>query len=115
MMTTSRPEREHPPHQVYATASPFDAAVEQKPEPIVLEVAEAVADPLDLLDEQVHGFGGPVGQAGAVPTEDLVFPTPHRRGEAAEFDDVGGAAVGVEALEALAGLPGGTGGVDLSE
>jgi hypothetical protein len=30
---------------------PFDAAVEQEPEAIVLEVAEAVAYPLDLLDQ----------------------------------------------------------------
>jgi hypothetical protein len=49
-MTTSRSEREHPRRQIYATASPLDAAVEQEPEAIVLEVAEAVADALDVLD-----------------------------------------------------------------
>jgi excisionase family DNA binding protein len=30
---------------------PFDAAVEQEPEAIVLDAAEAVGDPLDLLDQ----------------------------------------------------------------
>src|ERR687898_1099872 len=40
---------------------PFDAAVEQESQAVVLEVAEAVADPFDLFDQQVHGFGWPVG------------------------------------------------------
>lgn len=44
---------------------PFDTAVQEEPESTVAEVAEAVADAFDFLDEQVHGFGWPVGQAGA--------------------------------------------------
>ena len=112
---TSRSEREHPRRQVYATASPFDAAVEQEPEAVVLEVAEAVADPFDLFDQQVHGFGWSVGQAGAVPAQDLGFPAAHRRGEAAELDDVGCAAMGVEALEPPASPPLRSRGVDLAE
>jgi hypothetical protein len=39
----------------------LDAAVQQEAEPIVLEVAEAVADALDLLDEEVDRLGRAVG------------------------------------------------------
>jgi hypothetical protein len=49
-----------------------------------------VADAFDLLDQQVHGFGWPVGQAGAVPAQDLGFPAAHGGGEAAELDEVDG-------------------------
>jgi hypothetical protein len=59
-----------------------------------------------IFDERVHGFIWPVRQAGAVPAQDLVLPTADRGGEAAELDDVGCAAPGVEALEPPAGLPG---------
>jgi hypothetical protein len=89
--------------------------VEQEPEAIVLEVAEAVADALDLLHEQVHGLGGSVGEAGAVPAQDLVLPAAHGGGEAAEFVDFGSAALGVEAVEPPAGLAQGVGGVNLAE
>jgi hypothetical protein len=34
---------------------PPDAAVQQQPQLAVGEVAEAMSDPLDLLDQQVHG------------------------------------------------------------
>jgi hypothetical protein len=34
---------------------------------VVVEVADAVPGARELLDQRVHGFGGPVGQAGAVP------------------------------------------------
>jgi hypothetical protein len=114
-MTTSRSEREHPQQPVCATASPFDAAVQQESEPIVLEVAEAVPDALDLLDQQVHGFGGSVGQAGAVPAEDLVLPPPDGGGEAAELGDVGTPAVDVEALEPPSSLALRAGGVYLPQ
>jgi hypothetical protein len=58
-----------------------------------------VANALDLLDQQVDGFGEPVGQARALPAEELVLPPPDRRGERVELEDLGGAAVRVEALE----------------
>jgi hypothetical protein len=77
--------------------------VQEQPEAVVLEVAVTMPDALDRLDQQVHGFGRPVGQAGAVPAEDLVFSPADRGGEAAELDDVGGAAVRVEALKTTAG------------
>jgi hypothetical protein len=42
---------------------------------VVGEVAEAVPDALDLLDQQVDGLGGPVGAAiGGVEGEDLGLP-----------------------------------------
>ena len=45
--------------------------MKQQAQPVVAEVAEAMADPLDLLDEQVHGLGGAVGAAaGGVEGED---------------------------------------------
>jgi hypothetical protein len=41
---------------------PPDATVQQQqPQPVVGEVAEAVADALDPFDQQVHRLGGPVG------------------------------------------------------
>jgi hypothetical protein len=54
---------------------PRDAAVQQQPQPVVGEVAEAVPDPLDLLDQQVDGLSGPIGAAiGGVEGEDLDLP-----------------------------------------
>ena len=44
---------EHPPVRL--------AGVEQGPDPVVLEVAEAEADALDPFDQVVEGFGGTVG------------------------------------------------------
>jgi hypothetical protein len=56
---------------------PPDAAVQQQPQPVVAEVAEAVPDPLHLLDQQVHGLGGPVGTAACgMEGEDLGLPDP---------------------------------------
>jgi hypothetical protein len=39
---------------------PVDAAVQEQPEPVVVEVSESVSNAFDLLDEQVDGFGGPL-------------------------------------------------------
>jgi hypothetical protein len=42
---------------------------------MVVEVAVAVADAADLLDDEIHGFGRAVGgAAGGVEREDLVSP-----------------------------------------
>lgn len=45
--------------------------MEEADEPVVVEPAEPVAGQFDLLDDQVQGFGGPVGCAGEVVVEDL--------------------------------------------
>jgi hypothetical protein len=42
------------------------AAVQEESEPVVVEVTEAVPDSFDLLDQQVHRFGGSVGDAVGV-------------------------------------------------
>lgn len=44
------------------TSVPCDAAAQEEPQPIVLEVAEAVADPAHLLDEQVERYLERVGR-----------------------------------------------------
>lgn len=65
--------------------SPLDAAAEEEPSPVVVEVAVAVADAADLLDEQVDGFGRSVGGAGGgVEGEGLVAPPVNGAGEATE-------------------------------
>src|SRR5512133_3427810 len=67
---------------------PADAAVQQQPQPVVGEVATAVAGPLDLLDEQVDGLGGAVGApACGVEGEDLGFPGPDGAGQAGQLWD----------------------------
>src|SRR4051812_28479500 len=53
---------------------PFYAAAQQEPESIVVEVAIAVTDAADLLDEQVDRLGRPVRQLRGVVGEDLVLP-----------------------------------------
>jgi hypothetical protein len=71
------------PSQSYGLVSlPPDATVQQQPQAVVGEVAETVSDALDLLDEQIHGLGGPVGAAlGRMEGEDLGFPGPDRAGQ----------------------------------
>jgi hypothetical protein len=44
-----------------ARSVPFDAAVQQRAEPVVIEIAEVVPDTFDLLDQQVDGLGRAVG------------------------------------------------------
>ena len=77
-------------HQAWEAASescgsvslPGHAAVQQQPQAVVGEVAEAVPDPLDLLDQQVDSLGGPVGAAaGGMPGEDLGLPDPDGTGK----------------------------------
>jgi hypothetical protein len=46
-----------------SVSPPADATMQQQPQPVVGEVAEAVPDALDLLDEEVDRLGGPVGTA----------------------------------------------------
>jgi hypothetical protein len=56
-------------------ASPDDPTMEQQPQPVVGEVAEAMPDPFDLLDDQVHGLGRVVGAAdGGMPGKDFGIP-----------------------------------------
>ena len=50
------------------------AGVEQGPDPVVLEVAEPEADPLDPLDQVVECLGRAVGDPGQVEVADLVEP-----------------------------------------
>ena len=79
---------------------PPDAAIQQQPQPVVGEVAEAVPDPLDLLDEQVHGLGGPVGTAlGRVEGEDLGFPGPDSAGKPRQLRHPDAVRPAVEALQ----------------
>src|SRR3954466_14917091 len=69
--------------------SPCDAAAEEESASVVGEVAVAVTESSDLLDEQVDGFGRSVaGAAGGVEGEDLVTPPVDGVGEAGEFGDV---------------------------
>lgn len=60
------------------------AGVEESPDPVVLEVAEAEAD---AFDEVVEGLGGPVGHLGKVVVADLVEPRPD---DASQLSDLGG-------------------------
>ena len=61
-------------------------AIRQQPQAVVGEVAKAVADALDLLDQQVHGLGGPARAAiGGMPGKDLGLPGPHGAGKARQL------------------------------
>ena len=40
--------------------------MEEEAEPVVLEVAESVADALDFFDQQVGRFSGSIGNAAGV-------------------------------------------------
>jgi inner membrane protein involved in colicin E2 resistance len=51
------------PSESYGLVSlPPNAAVQQQTQAVVGKVAEAMADPLDLVDKQVHGLVGPLEQ-----------------------------------------------------
>ncbi len=74
---------------------PGDAAVQEQAQPVVVEVAEAVSDALDLLDHEVDGFGGSVADAGVVEGgEKLVPPGVEDAGQASELGDMGVGAAG---------------------
>ena len=62
------------------------ACVEQGAEAVVAEPAHPERHPLDPLDQVVDGFGGPVGDVGAVPGHDLVAPPLDRAPEAAHLE-----------------------------
>lgn len=56
------------------TSVPFDARVEQQPEPVVLEIPHPVSDASDLFGHQVLGFDRSRRDAGHMEVEDLGFP-----------------------------------------
>src|SRR6266498_6065030 len=65
---------------------PPDGTVQQQPKSVVVEIAKAVPDALDLLDQQVDGLGGAVGAAaGGMPGQDLGLPRPDRSGQPREL------------------------------
>lgn len=64
--------------------------MQQQAQPVVLEVAEAVTDSLDLLDQQVHRLGRAVGHpAGVEVGEQLIPPGVDGAGQAAQLGDLG--------------------------
>jgi hypothetical protein len=66
----------------------FGAAVQEKAEPVVVDVAEAVPDPFDLLDQQVDRLCGPVGRAVGVEVgQQLRVPGVDGAGQAGKFGD----------------------------
>jgi hypothetical protein len=66
------------------------AAGEEESASVVGEIAIAVAEAADLLDEQVDGFGGSVGGAvGGVEGEELVAPAVDGASEPGQLGDVG--------------------------
>jgi hypothetical protein len=78
--------------------------VQEQPQPVVGEVAEAVLDTLDLLDQQVDGLGGSVGAAvGGVEAEDLDLPRLDGPGKPGQLRDLDAIAPAVEAIQAGAG------------
>jgi hypothetical protein len=72
---------------------PADAAVQQEAEPVVGEIAEPKADPLDPLDEQVHRIGRTVADsASGEVRQQLGFPGRDGAPEPFEFRHAGGGA-----------------------
>jgi hypothetical protein len=72
--------------------------------PIVVEVPEPEAEPLDVLDDQVGARGGGVGERGAVPAQDRCLPAGDGAGDCSSSGtsgQVGGAdlALGVARVE----------------
>ena len=70
--------------------------MQQQPEPIVLEIAHPVADPSELLCDEVLGLSWSVGDAGHVVVEDLGFPSGDGLGQPGELGNVGLGSVLVE-------------------
>jgi hypothetical protein len=63
--------------------------VQQQPQSVIVEIAEAVPDPLHLLDEQVDGLGGSIGAAvGGMPSEDLGLPDPYGASQTGQLGDL---------------------------
>ena len=81
--------------------------VEQRSDPVVLEVPEAEADAFDALDQVVEGFGRTVGHPGQVEVADLVEPALDGPSELLDLGRHGPFhAVALELVEHLAGLVG---------
>jgi hypothetical protein len=114
-MTTSRPEREHPQQPVYATASPWGAAAQERPGSIVVEVPEPEAERLDVLDDEAGAFGGGVGEPGAVPAQDRCLPAGDGAGEPFELGHLAAGAVVVEGHDPPPGLKGVAGKVGVAQ
>src|SRR5215217_5241541 len=100
-------------HQAWGAASqsrgpvslPPDATVQQQPQPVVGEVAEAVPNALDLLNQQVHGFGRPVGAAaGDMEGEDLSLPGSYGAGKPRQFRHPDAVRPAVEAVQRAPGV-----------
>ena len=92
------------------------AAAEEESAPVVGEVAVAVAEAGDLLNEQVDGFGWFVaGATGGVEGEDLVAPVVDGVREPGELGDVGLRGVLEEHDEPSFRVVEAVGGVDLGE
>ena len=70
--------------------------MQQQPEPIVLEIAHPVADPSELLCDEVLGLSWSVGDAGHVVVEDLGLPSGDGLGQPGELGNVGLGSVLVE-------------------
>ena len=79
---------------VAGLGGPVDAAVQDQSQPVVVEAFEVVADSADVLDDQVHGFGGTGRGAGGVMGQDLWSSRGQRLGQGADFADVAGFAEG---------------------
>ncbi len=90
--------------------------MQQQPEPVVGEVAEAKADSLDALDEQVDGFGGAVaGSVGGEVGEQLVLPGGDGAGQAVQLGHRAVGAGGVEGEQPRPGLGEVAGAVDVAQ
>jgi hypothetical protein len=82
---------------------PSATTVQQQPQPVIVEVTEALADPLHLLDQQVDGLGGPVGAAiGGMPSKDLGLPGPYGVSQAGQLSDLDAINPAVEAIQGRA-------------
>jgi hypothetical protein len=78
--------------------------VQEQAEPLVGDVPESEADPLDPLDEQIHGFGWSVAPpAGGEVGEQLVLPRRDRAAEPFQLRHTGGGAGQVEGVQPAPG------------
>ena len=88
--------------------SPVQTDRQQQPQPVVVVVAEAVSDALDLLDEHVHGFGRAVARrapsGGGERGEQLGLPGVQGAGETPEVGGFGAGAAVQNFLEPMLGV-----------
>jgi hypothetical protein len=89
--------------------------VEEDSEAVVLEAAEAVTAALHLLHAQVQAFGGSVGRAGDVVSEDLVSPGLEGVAEADDLGHVVGEAADNGLVEQGSGVAPRVGEVDVAD